>query len=147
MYEQVSKNTNHKVNSHPPFCHSRESGNLSSQICSGAMNCAFPLLVFTVFCLLWARCIVLLAGSMNRTPITHYLFRADTRSAPTCTLRPYFFLFLSFFLHYPLYAVRSTLVQLPAILAANLILYEVPLIDSNLLQMVHQLMDMLLFGF
>jgi len=99
MYEQVSKNTNHKVNSHPPFCHSRESGNLSSQICRGAMNCAPTgyLLLITGYCIL--------------------------------------------------YAMRSTLVQLPVILAVNLILYEVPLIDSNLLQMVHQLMDMLLFGF
>ena len=26
---------------------------------------------------------VFLAGSMNRTPTTHYFFRADTRSAPT----------------------------------------------------------------
>ena len=47
-------------------------------------------------------------GLMNQTPTTNYLFRADTRSAPTCTLQPYFsFSFSSsFFPNSTLKAVR-----------------------------------------
>jgi len=68
--------------------------------CRGTMNCALSVLLSLDYS--WARCIVPLhvAGSINRTPTLHYLFRADTRSAPTYTLRPYLSSFSFFFTIY-----------------------------------------------
>ena len=131
MYVNISKNVNNKVDSYPPLCHSRGSGNLSSPICRGTMNCA-P------------------CGFDESNPYNTLLIPGRHKVCPYLYLTTLFFFFIFlFFLHYPLYAIRCTLHASSAIryLAANLILYEVPLIDLNLLQMVHQLMDMLLFGF
>jgi len=88
MYVNISKNVNNKVDSYPPLCHSRGSGNLSSPICRGTMNCAptgYSLFI-TGYCILYAITVV------------------------------------------------------------NLILYKVPSIAFDLLQMEHRLTDRLLFG-
>ena len=117
MYVNISKNVNNKVDSYPALCHSRRSGNLSSPICRGTMNCAFPLLVFTVFCL------------------QHITYFGQTQGLPLLVPDDLIFLLL-LSLFSSLSAVRYTL-----FFAANLILYEVPSIVLDLLQMEHQLID------
>ena len=147
MYVHISKNANHKVDSYPHLCHSRGSGNLSSLICRGTMNCALPL--FFVFYLPWARFIVPLhyCGFDESNPYNTLLISGRHKVCPYLYLTTlFFFFFFLFFLHYPLYAVRSTLVQLYVILSVNLILYKVPSIVFDLLQMEHRLTDRLLFG-
>jgi hypothetical protein len=109
MYVHISKNANHKVDSCPPLCHSRGSGNLSSPICRGTMNCTLSLLFFTVFCLPWARCIVPLhyCGFDESNPYNTLLISGRHKVYPYLYLTTlFFFFFFLFFLHYPLYAPR-----------------------------------------